>query len=169
MTPIKTVSNALVKVEGPIDLFFRRYSNFDYNPQAEAWTEFYRMCGYFGWYGNNKKQAKARGVFREAIVAQFGAQYGTDENKLDILQGLCEKLEISPIPLSITACKKAVKSVHVNIMDFIDCERTGNPIHKFASVNQLRRYTIAHRKFFPKNEAKKSPLLRYLLRTFFSR
>ncbi|KAG5944996.1 hypothetical protein E4U53_006772 [Claviceps sorghi] len=184
-----TRDNALVRSEGPIDSFFKRYHQFQHNPHAEAWSEYHRMVSFFNWTTNNKKERRANRLFQEAIVAEFGASYGVDENKLDVLQRLCEKLEISPVPQSITSCKKvnpsfmsrwtkldpglfdkltcanqAVKSVHVNIMDFVDCERTGRPIHKFASAGELRRYTKSQKKFFPKKEAKESSLLRYLLR-----
>lgn len=54
--------------------------------------------------------------------------------------------------------------MHVNIVDFVECERRGIPAYKFSSVRQLRTYTTSSRKVFPKNEAKDIPLLRYLLR-----
>ncbi|KAG5996414.1 hypothetical protein E4U54_002570 [Claviceps lovelessii] len=148
----------------PIDLFFGRYNQFAYNPHAESWSEYFRMCAFFRWTKHSKKERKVRTLFQDAIVAEFGALYGADENKLDTLQRLCGKLDIFPVPQSITSCKKAVRSVHVNIMDFVDCERTGNPVHKFRSVGQLKRYTFSHEKFFPKEQAKESSLLRYLLR-----
>ncbi|KAG6034537.1 hypothetical protein E4U41_006513 [Claviceps citrina] len=160
----KEGSNAVVRIPGPIDLFFRRYNQFDYDPHGEAWAEYRRMTGFFHWKKDSEKERKANNLFREAVVAEFGALYGASEDKLDTLQRLCGKLEISPLPQSITACKKAIEKVHVNIMDFIDCERTGNAVHKFPSVNQLRKYTTAHDKFFPRKQAKKSFLLRYLLR-----
>ncbi|KAG6001226.1 hypothetical protein E4U21_004605 [Claviceps maximensis] len=98
--------NALVSLEDPIDEFFEKYHQFDYDPHAEVWSEFHRMCDFFNWTRDDKKKRKAGDRFREAIVAQFGVLYGEDENKLDVLQRLCEKLDICPIPQSIKSCKK---------------------------------------------------------------
>ncbi|KAG5917826.1 hypothetical protein E4U42_007102 [Claviceps africana] len=154
-----------VRLARPIDTFFKQYQQFDYNPHAEAWSEYRRMSAFLKWTRNSKKERKANHLFREAIVAQFGALYGVDEKKLDDLQRLCEKLEISPMPQCISSCQKAVRSVHVNIMDFVDCERTGRPVRKFTHLGQLQRYTRSRDKFFPLQEAKGSSLLRFLLRT----
>ncbi|QPG95525.1 hypothetical protein C2857_001067 [Epichloe festucae Fl1] len=152
------------RASDPIGKFFARYNQFDYDPHSEAWSEYHRMCAFFNWKKDCKKERAANTLFRDAIVAQFGCLYGVDENKLATLQRLCEKLEVFPVPQSVTSCKKAISKVHVNIMDFIDSERTGVPIRIFGSLSQLRRYTVDNDKIFPKRQARKSALLRYLLR-----
>ncbi|KAG6076625.1 hypothetical protein E4U15_005006 [Claviceps sp. LM218 group G6] len=159
----------VVRMSGPIDVFFSKYQDFDYDPHSRVWTEFRRLCSFFGWLKGNPKENAARNLFQQALVDEFGAIYGENDEKLDVLQQLCRKLEIDPIPQSITACKKAIKGVYVNIVDFIDCERTGEPIHKFASLADLRRYTKKTGKFFPRNQAKRSLLLRFLLQVLFGR
>ncbi|KAG6091188.1 hypothetical protein E4U31_007316 [Claviceps sp. LM219 group G6] len=154
---------------GPMDRFFQRYDQFDYDPHSEVWGEFRHLCGFFGWLRNSPEENAARNLFQQALVDEFGAIYGENDEQLDVLQQLCRKLEIDPIPQSITACKKAIKGVYVNIVDFIDCERTGEPIHKFASLADLRRYTKKNRKVFPRRQAKRSLLLRFLLQVLFGR
>ncbi|KAG5939810.1 hypothetical protein E4U60_000742 [Claviceps pazoutovae] len=149
--------------KGPIALFFGRYQQFNYDPHSKVWDEFNRLANFFHWQEGSKKN-KARNLFRQALVDEFGANYGESDNKLDVLQRLCQKLEIDPMPQSITACKKAINGVYVNIVDFIDCERTGEPIHKFASLGQLRKYTMKEKKYFPRKQAKRSLLLRSLLK-----
>ncbi|KAG6030202.1 hypothetical protein E4U19_000557 [Claviceps sp. Clav32 group G5] len=161
--------DAVVRTAGPIDRFFNRYNQFEYDPHSEAWGEFHRLCDFFGWLKGSREENAARNLFRQALVDEFGAIYGENDEKLDVLQQLCRKLDIDPIPQSITACKKAIKGVYVNIVDFIDCERTGEPIHKFASLAHLRRYTKKTGKFFPREQAKRSLLLRFLLQVLFGR
>ncbi|KAG6157968.1 hypothetical protein E4U37_006633 [Claviceps purpurea] len=155
--------------ESPIDLFFSTYQQFNYDPHSKVWDEFNRLANFYHWQKGSEEGKKARNLFRQALVDEFGANYGESDNKLDVLQRLCEKLEITPMPQSITACKKAIKGVYVNIVDFIDCERTGEPIHKFASLGHLRRYTKKTGKFFPREQAKRSLLLRFLLQVLFGR
>ncbi|KAG5966808.1 hypothetical protein E4U57_001814 [Claviceps arundinis] len=65
--------------------------------------------------------------------------------------------------------KKAIKGVYVKIVDFIDSERTGEPTHKFASLAHLRRYTENNGEVFPREQAKGSLLLRFLLQVLFGR
>ncbi|KAG6291594.1 hypothetical protein E4U09_003856 [Claviceps aff. purpurea] len=156
-------------LESPIDLFFSTYQQFNYDPHSKVWDEFNRLAKFYHWQKGSEEGKKARNLFRQALVDEFGANYGESDNKLDVLQRLCEKLEITPMPQSITACKKAIKDVYVNIVDFIDCERTGEPIHKFSSLAHLRRYTKKTGKFFPREQAKRSLLLRFLLQVLFGR
>ncbi|KAK2592853.1 hypothetical protein QQS21_009456 [Conoideocrella luteorostrata] len=151
----------------PINLFFERYPRFNHSPTNEAWSEYHRMVHSLGWKEKSKREKVARKRFRVAVVEQFGQMYGTDENNLNSLQRLSEKLHISPVPDSIKSCKKAIEKVHVNIMDFVDSERTGDPVVTFKNPKRFREYTVATGKIFPKKEAKESSLLRYLLRQVF--
>ncbi|KAG5966809.1 hypothetical protein E4U57_001815 [Claviceps arundinis] len=166
-SPIVRTANPIVRTAGPMDLFFSRYSDFDYNPHSQVWSEYNRLCGYFRWDKGSPTEKTARKLFRQALVDEFGAIYGVDDNKLDVLQKLCEKLEINPLPQSIADCKEVIQAHYVNIVDFVDCKRTGVPIHKFADLKQLQRYTIETEKIFPKWEAKASLLLRFLLQRIF--
>ncbi|KAG6091189.1 hypothetical protein E4U30_007949 [Claviceps sp. LM220 group G6] len=100
------VSCPVVRVSGPIDLFFSQYQEFNYDPHSRVWTEFRRLCGFFGWLKGSPAENAARNLFQQALVDEFGAIYGENDEQLDVLQQLCRKLEIDPIPQSITACKK---------------------------------------------------------------
>ncbi|KAL6903960.1 hypothetical protein GGI43DRAFT_399274 [Trichoderma evansii] len=150
-----------------LGLFFAIYPQFEYDPQEESWPAYHRLVEFIGWKTGSKQERKARENFRRALVGQFGQLYGADENKLEVLQNLCAKIGISPVPSTITACKKAIKKVHVNIVDFVDSERTGEPVPTFGSLKQFREYTKENSKVFPKKEAKNNGLLRYLLRRVF--
>lgn len=60
-----------------------------------------------------------------------------------------------------------IHNIFVNVMDFIDAERTGVTIPTFSGRRQILDYTKKHHKFPPKMEAKNSSLLRYMLRRVF--
>lgn len=94
----------------PIGKFFARYNQFDYDAHSEAWSEYHRMTAFFNWKKDGKKERAANALFREAIVSQFELLYGVNENKLATLQLLCLKLEVLPVPGSVTSCKKVVSS-----------------------------------------------------------
>ncbi|KAG6053972.1 hypothetical protein E4U17_004208 [Claviceps sp. LM77 group G4] len=166
-SPLVRTASPIVKTTGPMDLFFSRYSQFDYNPRSQVWSEYDRLCEYFRWDKGSLTEKTARKLFRQALVDEFGAIYGVDDNKLNVLQRLCKRLEIHPLPRRITDCKKAIKGVYVNIVDFVDCERTGKPIPKFDHLEQLQDYSIETGKIFPMEEAKDSLLLRFLLQRIF--
>ncbi|KAG6064142.1 hypothetical protein E4U32_000488 [Claviceps aff. humidiphila group G2b] len=136
-------------------------------PNGEVWCEYNRMSNFFHWKKGNKKEKNARNLFKRALVDEFGAIYGEKDDRLDDLQLLCRKLEVDPLPQTITDCKEAIQAHYVNIVDFVDCERTGKPIPKFAGLKQLQRHTINEGKIFPKEEAKASLLLRFLLKSIF--
>ncbi|KAG6093807.1 hypothetical protein E4U31_006614 [Claviceps sp. LM219 group G6] len=160
-------SSPAVRISGPIDLFFSKYQQFNYDPHSEVWREYNRMLNFFHWKKGNKKEKNARNLFKRALVDEFGAIYGEKDDRLDDLQLLCRKLEVDPLPQTITDCKEAIQAHYVNIVDFVDCERTGKPIPKFAGLKQLQRHTINEGKIFPKEEAKASLLLRFLLKSIF--
>lgn len=55
-------------------------------------------------------------------------------------------------------------SVHVNIVDLVDTNRTGVELQKFPNVVALRTYTKATGKIFPREHAYAGGMLKYLLR-----
>jgi hypothetical protein len=55
--------------------------------------------------------------------------------------------------------------VWVNIVDLVDCRRTGEEARRFESRAELRAYTRRKSKMFPKEEAKRNGFLAALLIT----
>jgi hypothetical protein len=55
-------------------------------------------------------------------------------------------------------------STHVNLVDLVDCAKTGKPIRKFASEQELSEYTRESEKFFPAGSAYAGGILKHLLR-----
>lgn len=97
---------AVVVAENHITAFFARFPQFDYEPANTASSENDRMVKHFGWNVGGNKWNRTFRLFHKTLLAQFTCLFGTDDNKLENLRHVCEKLDISPIPASITACKK---------------------------------------------------------------
>ncbi|KAG1835362.1 hypothetical protein DFJ58DRAFT_670416, partial [Suillus subalutaceus] len=158
------------QTQTPLDNFFAKYPEFKYNSSVSASLEFYRMCDKFGWdkenedEDENKKRKKASRGFKNALVQQFNDIYGTDVKNLVSWRTLCQIVHVSPIPDTLESCREAVKATHVNIVDLVDTETTGEPVTVFSSEVDLSKYTKLMGKFFPRDNAYAGGLLRYLLR-----
>lgn len=102
-----------------------------------------------------------RGVYegvpsRAELAAQEFGRYMGDENKLENWMRLCRDLGFEPVPESLTKCRKAAKTVYVNIYDFLDqVMRSGPPATHFKDVFALRDYSKANDKVFPLEVAKR--------------
>ena len=59
---------------------------------------------------------------------------------------------------------QAVATRHVNIVDLVETENTGQPVKVFRSELALSQYTKKYGKFFPKENAYAGGLLKFLLR-----
>ncbi|CAG1989562.1 unnamed protein product [Fusarium graminearum] len=59
---------------------------------------------------------------------------------------------------------QGVRRTHINLVDLVETKNTGLPVEVFETVEQLQAYTIHNGKFFPKKNAYKGGLLRFLLR-----
>ncbi|KAF2965148.1 hypothetical protein GQX73_g8418 [Xylaria multiplex] len=111
-----------------------------------------------------KKNRKARAdapVARPAIVGEWGKYMGRGD--LEDWQRLMRDLGFEEEFVSKTQCRKTLKAVWVNIHDFLDAVKKGEPVHHFESQDQLARYTIKNRLFYPKKNIEKGSPLRQLL------
>jgi hypothetical protein len=106
-----TIETATSDAADPIDAFFTNYPGFDYDASKEVWSEYRRMVQHFGWSSKSQEEQTGYAAFRHALVEQFGHMFGTSDSKLETLQHLCEKLDVTPVPGSITACKKVHRSI----------------------------------------------------------
>ncbi|KAF7967139.1 hypothetical protein HWV62_5006 [Athelia sp. TMB] len=126
-------------------------------------SEFRRMRREFGWNMEGEKQQEAREALKDAMVMQFNQYYGTDIEDINNWQILCQVLGISPIPQELQACREVVKQTHVNIVDLVD-DSSDSDVKIFKSLDDLRAYTIATQKYFPKENAYAGGVLKFLLR-----
>ncbi|KAM0489513.1 hypothetical protein ACHAP8_012499, partial [Fusarium lateritium] len=89
-----------------IDQFFAEYPNFDYDSSRPIWTEFNRMCRFFGWNKDDEELKDAKGEFKVAMVKQFNDIYGKDPKNLQLWQKLCHVLNIEPVPTRLAECRE---------------------------------------------------------------
>ncbi|KAH8103009.1 hypothetical protein BXZ70DRAFT_766307 [Cristinia sonorae] len=150
-----------------IEAFYSRYPSFHYDPYLPLVEQFRMLCNHFGWEKRDRKRHEAHEQLKEAMVLQFQHMYGKHVDDIKAWRSLCQILRISPIPRGLDACRRAVKAVHVNIVDLtevgMDVESV-NSLKIFETERELRTYTCNTEKFFPLSHAKAGSLLKYLLR-----
>ncbi|KAI0064499.1 hypothetical protein BV25DRAFT_1822857 [Artomyces pyxidatus] len=148
--------------ESSLEAFFALYPGFHYDTSASPNTEFGRLCRFNRWGRNNEEErTKAYNAFRDALTQQFNAIYGTDVNDIHSWHLLCSVLGIAP-PEGLEACRQAVRSTHVNLIDLVVEPEEG--VVLFDSEKALSEYTIKTGKFFPRDNAYAGGVLRFLLR-----
>ncbi|OCL02572.1 hypothetical protein AOQ84DRAFT_304476 [Glonium stellatum] len=146
--------------------FFSSFREFEREPGASLTEEFERLAISRNWKVGGKKYRKNRG---KCFASEFDRLYGTDGSKIAGWQRLCLDVGIDPCPGSITACRKALKAVNVNIYDLVDARARSTEVRLFPSKAALRDYSIGEDKIFPKKAAKKDGFLHGLLIHMFGR
>jgi len=159
--PLSTKSyGAMSKVA----LFFSSYSNFTLNEDAAVTKEFLRLKKLKRWKDGDDEYTEARDRFADALAEDFNAMYGTNIDDIENWRVLCHVLKIDPVPEDIKACRKAVKSKHVNLVDLVQHR---DKVRVFSTVKELAEYSKKQEKIFLKQSAKAGGILRYLLRPIF--
>ncbi|KAL0635214.1 hypothetical protein Q9L58_005860 [Maublancomyces gigas] len=153
-----------------IDVFFAKYSGFDYNPREESKAEFERLRRYKKWHipyqvmsrPDQAEYDQARGEFFEAFIVDFTYFFGVGDHMRD-WECLCDVMRISPLPLTMDGCKVALESYYVNIFDLYDHVQRGTPLKFHAGEKELAVYSHAKSLVFPRSLAK-STCMKVLLR-----
>ncbi|KAI0442515.1 hypothetical protein F4803DRAFT_373340 [Xylaria telfairii] len=107
-------------------------------------------------------------VKKPAVVVEWEKYMGHGE--LEDWQRLMKDLGFEENFPSKTQCRKALKTVWVNIPDFLQAVKKGHPVYHFQSQRDLAEYTKKHRRFYPKDSIEKhSPLKQLLAHIFINR
>ncbi|KAI0531838.1 hypothetical protein GGR58DRAFT_214118 [Xylaria digitata] len=109
----------------------------------------------------NKKTRADAAVAQPAVVGQWEKYMGRGE--LEDWQRLMRDLGFEQEFRSKSQCRKTLKTVWVNIHDFLAAVKRAEPVHHFESQNQLAIYTIKKRLYYPKKNIEKGSPLRQLL------
>jgi len=168
-----------------IDDFFAQYPSFNYDRANSSPREFYRMCDQFQWKKRPDNacppvRKEAWEKFRVAMVVEFNSRFGTDAEDVFSWKGICEFLQMNPMPSGVESMRKvglgpmyvldrtdihkAVINTHINLTDMLDSKRRGEAISTFKTQDELVGYTIHEGRYFPKEDAYAGGLLKYLLR-----
>jgi len=144
-----------------VSQFFSSYPDFQLNQDATPTKQFMKLKKVKRWNDGDTAYIEASENFANALAADFDAKYGTDVDNIENWHVLCRILRIDPVPEDISACRKAVKSKHVNLVDLV---YHSDEVQTHHSVTALAKYSLKHKKIFPKEPAKAGGVLRYLLR-----
>ncbi|KAM3419304.1 hypothetical protein BST61_g5239 [Cercospora zeina] len=99
----------------------------------------------------------------QKIVDYFEQEYGQLGSALAGWQAFSRDVGV-PEGQSVTQCKKVLKTVNVNIIDFVAAKKSGTPVHYFSSREALAEYIRDNRsKRFPLRQAKEHSFLKSLL------
>ncbi|KAI2629810.1 hypothetical protein GGR54DRAFT_280134 [Hypoxylon sp. NC1633] len=99
------------------------------------------------------------------VVAAWVGYFGSGD--LQDWQRLMTDLGFDEEFKSKTQCRKALRGVWVNIVDFLEDSKAGRPTERFKSERQLSKYTKETKKIYPrKNVIKGSPLASLLAGIF---
>ncbi|KAG1831636.1 hypothetical protein EV424DRAFT_1372149 [Suillus variegatus] len=148
----------------PLAAFFAQFAAFSFKENQSSNKNFDRLVKVLRIDAKDPQRREVREGFKDALVQEFNTRFGTDGNDISNWQNLCGVLRIDPVPDSIKECRKCVWDTHVNLVDLVDSPRTGKPVKLFASVEELRAYTLQTEKIFPKESAYQGGLLKELLR-----
>ncbi|KAL8967310.1 MAG: hypothetical protein Q9197_005500 [Variospora fuerteventurae] len=143
--------------------FFNGFPDFHQRHDAPILDEFRRLAKRQSW---RMKDRDFKEIRRECLQAEFEYHFGGIEagNKLAGWQGLCAELGLSHNIPSIKQCRKALKRVHVNILDLIDDRRAGRQIERYSSARALADYTNEHKRYFPLDDTQGESLIKILLK-----
>ncbi|KIM39019.1 hypothetical protein M413DRAFT_12350 [Hebeloma cylindrosporum] len=140
------------------------YSN---DPTSSITENFRRLAIQEGWTKKSQTYKKERKAFiAEAVETGFTSHFGVNASSLQAWQSLCGTIGIENMEglTSIKRCKKAMSGIYVNLVDLVDARTAGTKVSKtFSSPTGLAKYIRKTKKTFPKERAKKSPMLRQFL------
>ncbi|RDW74148.1 hypothetical protein BP5796_07590 [Coleophoma crateriformis] len=156
--------------ETPLNMFFRSFPTFDYDPSLPPATSYASLREHKGWRRGSAASADAWTRYQEALESELHMWFGA-ENDLTAWHALCRAIGVKPLPRTCEQCEETVRRTHVNIIDLIEWGRSDNEdkVQTFRDVAQLRAYTKETRKIFSNTFDGEggNVVLRHLLRKIF--
>ncbi|EFQ97826.1 hypothetical protein MGYG_00862 [Nannizzia gypsea CBS 118893] len=151
----------------PHSSFFKKHDpEFVHNDSNTLQVEFGRLANRCGWTKKNKKYPRQWvKCLTEELKCYVYQIIDEDGDKLSNMRLLCERYA-NKTPSSIGACEKALRHVHINLVDWIDSQRYGEEPRRFRSYRDLENYTRENNRFFPKKILNDVPIMKVFLRAF---
>uniref|UniRef100_L7IPV8 C2H2-type domain-containing protein n=1 Tax=Pyricularia oryzae (strain P131) TaxID=1143193 RepID=L7IPV8_PYRO1 len=158
----------------PLDQFFLSFTTFDHDPSEPPAACFNRLRRHQGWRRGDADSNDAWDRYQAALESELRMWYDSG-NSLAAWHALCRAIGVDPLPQTCEMCERAVRSIYVNIVDLIEWARAQRghdvqPVQTFASLEDLRSYTIETKKIYHnrlKNLDEDNVILRHLLRRIF--
>ena len=104
------------------DGYLKSFPNFEEDLQISIVEEFSRLAINQGWGADTSKFKNQRKQYFKAVYEAYlgSVENGLQDEKLKKLQKLCEDLKVSPVPDSITKCKKVRMNNRMGRLNTID-------------------------------------------------
>ncbi|KAI0196099.1 hypothetical protein EV127DRAFT_357313 [Xylaria flabelliformis] len=180
---VKEEEKPRIKVEAfsASQSYFSQVPNFQPDNNADFDDEFGRFAssqdivpGSQTWRRKRTDAIRHEMVFHYSQKTDSGAIKEEDEyelseaEKLEVFQNMCREVDLEPLD-TINGCVSNLKSVLVNIVDYIDAKRNARPIKVWGphEFNEFKRYTLSPQKRIDQRTAKEGdgllePLLQVL-------
>ncbi|KAL3428261.1 hypothetical protein PVAG01_01770 [Phlyctema vagabunda] len=156
--------------ETPLDVFFRSFPTFGYDPSLPPATSYANLQRHEGWRRGSAESGDAWNRYQDTLQSELYLWYGA-ENDLTAWHALCRAIGVEPLPKTCEQCEEAARRTHVNIVDLIEWGRSGSEekVRTFRNVAELRNYTKETRKIFRNtfDQEGGNVVLRHLLRKIF--
>jgi hypothetical protein len=83
--------------ETPLDVFFRSFPTFDYDPSLPPATSYANLRGYERWHRGSAASDNAWNRYQDALQSELHMWYGA-ENDLTAWHALCRAIGVEPLP-----------------------------------------------------------------------
>ncbi|KAL6897432.1 hypothetical protein GGI43DRAFT_409116 [Trichoderma evansii] len=149
----------------PPSSFFAHSQDFEPDQGAPFENEFSRYMSSQGVAPHTAEYTRQR---TKAIIDEIKFHYSSQQEsynpslsqiervkvqRLHIYQGMCRAVHL-PVYTTEKECTRALRTVLVNIVDYIDNARTGQPIKVWRNFSAFRNYTLRDGKRIDPREAK---------------
>ncbi|THX40042.1 hypothetical protein D6D10_03805 [Aureobasidium pullulans] len=129
--------------------YFDRFPAFTQYPRRSIRDEFDRLAKTQHWQPEETKHQRAT-CYNEELEGHYASLHIHDKHER--LKHLSVELEIEPLDTFIE-CKKALRKLHVNLVDLMDARRMDKKVHQFNSLKELSIYSKKTKKIYPQDEA----------------
>ncbi|KAI9725416.1 MAG: hypothetical protein M1828_003266 [Chrysothrix sp. TS-e1954] len=133
--PVYTLSAALQALSVDLSVpststsnrFFDHFPAFHQNPTNRILREFRNLAVQSGWDFETSRRNREICLAIELWYWSCNADLREAQGWSN-LQQFCFDLGISPVPASDKVCKRRLKAVHVNLIDYVNCKRRGEKV-----------------------------------------
>jgi uncharacterized protein YlaI len=91
--------------ETPLDVFFRSFPTFDYDPSLLLATSYANLRGHEGWRRGSAASDDAWNRYQDALQSELHMWYGA-ENNLTAWHALCRAIGVEPLPKTCEQCEE---------------------------------------------------------------
>ena len=96
-------------VETPLDVFFRSFQNFDYDPSLPPATSFANLQRHGGWRRESDLSRNAWDRYQDALQRELAIWFGAEDD-LTAWHALCRAIGVQPLPRTCEKCEQVGNS-----------------------------------------------------------